>query len=133
MTRPLNYDAGLRGPGQTRFPEEIKEWGRQMALTGTAQLTRAGQLDAGGAPKNTWSNVGSAFRARIDAVGTASSSDVEAGQLHEETTHIISCDHSVAVQPSDRIVMDGKKWSVNEIPDVTDPVVQRIEVKGVVG
>lgn len=132
--RPLNYETGLRGPGQVRFPEDIKEWGRAMGLTSTAQLvTKSSTLDPGGAPKGGWAPSGPTFRARIDAIGNPGGSDVQAGQIDEETSHIISCDASINVPTSARIRMDGKDWQVTEKPHTTEPLIQRIEVKGVVG
>lgn len=130
MPRTISTKTGLTGPGQVRFPEEIKEWARTIALTGTAQVYRGGGLDAGGAPTNSWSIHGSAFRARLVPIGNPGGSDQEAGQINEETSHIIFCDPGRDVLLSDRIEMENKMWQVTERPNQTDPILMKIEVKG---
>jgi hypothetical protein len=132
MPRPL-VRSGFPDAGQIIFPGQAKEAGRNMGLTGKAVLLEEGAIiDAGGAQKKEWNPVGE-VRMRIDPVGQASKgvSMLIAESAKEETTHIASFDPGTDITTDHRIELDGKVWLVTTKMERTDPLIERVGVRGV--
>lgn len=133
MTPRGLVEGGLRGPAQDRFPEEAKESGRNLGLTGEATILKNEATDdGGGAPVNKWVPV-ETVRARIDPLTSSARSfrDLVGGQIKEETTHIVSFDAGTAVDTDNRVEIDGEVFAVTAKLERTDPLLERVGVKGV--
>lgn len=129
MTRPLAPKAGLPGPGQLKFPEQAKEIGRLLGLTGTAiVLDYTEQDDGGGAKEYSW-DPRPPVRARKDTVGGARQAALVAETIDETTTHIITLDGDVPISTDNRIEMEGALWAITAERQVTDQMVTRVEAR----
>jgi len=112
------------------FPEEAKESGQHIGLTGTAVILENEPTDdGGGSLEDNWIPK-SEPRARIDPLVTAKAQGLIADQIDEESTHIISLDATANVSTKSRIEINSKVWVVTGKRERTDPLIQRVEVKG---
>lgn len=130
--RPL-VEGGLRGPAQDRFPEGAKEAGRNLGLTGEATiLINESVDDGGGAPKSSWVP-GATVRARIDPLTSSSRTfrSLMGDAVTEETSHIVSFDAGTEIDTDNRIEMNGQTYAITAKLDRTDPLLERVGVKGV--
>jgi hypothetical protein len=129
MTRALaTSQTGLPGPGQDVFPEQGKEIGRRLGLTGEAAvLTWSQSKDAGGSTVSNWT-LGSLVDARIDAIG-GSGARMPGGQISESSTHIITFYPFVSVTTKDRVRMLSRTWAITAVREVTNKLVTRVEAK----
>lgn len=131
--RALAVGNGLRGPGQDVFPEEAKELGRNLGLDDEAILYKNEPIDdEAGASTSNWVEVGK-YRARIDVAGAERSAGLIADQINEGSKSIVSFDPGVPVDSESRIKIRGSMWDVIQVHEVSDPLIQRVEVKEVVG
>jgi len=104
---------GLRGPGQTIFPEEGKELARRMGLKkGALVILKLEKKKDKGASVTEEYKVQPAVRGRIDPVGSGHQADRFGEGLREATTHIVTMDPDVAVTASDRLEIEGKTWTI---------------------
>jgi head-tail adaptor len=123
--------SGLPGIGQDIFPEAAKQSGRDIGLTGEATIFKNEPTDdGGGSLKDKWVEV-EKIDARVDPLVAAKPIGLVADQINEESTHIISLDAGADVSTSSRIEIDGKMWAVTGKRTRTDPMIERVEVKGV--
>lgn len=123
---------GLPGPGQDRFPEQVKDAGRDMGLIGSVTIIHdVGGDDGAGSPKSQWTDK-ETVRGRIDTI-TSSTRGMRAefgDKLTEESTHIVSVDAGVDINPSQRLRVDGKTWIVTTKMEQTDRLIERVAVRG---
>lgn len=134
MPRPLPAEpTGLRGPGQTIFPEEAKEQARRVGLKEEAALiyTLEQVEDAGGDWSDKWVPQGARVRGRIDPVGSSrGTTDSFAAGIRESTTHIISLDPDVVVTDKDHIEIEGRTWTITADEIVTEASTKMVQVAG---
>lgn len=123
---------GLRGPAQEIFPEEAKEYGRDMGLTEEAEVFKNEPEDIGGAPEDNWVSIGK-FRARIDRESVRPAAGEVADQTNESSVHVISFDPGVPVNTNCRVEIKGQMWYLTGKQDVSDPLIDRYEAQEVVG
>lgn len=122
---------GLRGPGQTIFPEEAKEEARRVGLKPEAALvfTKVQEDDGGGDVRNTWVPQGMRVRGRIDGLRSRSQATQFGDAVDESTTHIITLDAGTVVTAKDHIEIDGQMWTITAEMFFTDEATQRLQVK----
>lgn len=123
---------GLRGPAQEVFPEEAKEYGRDMGLTEEAEVFKNEPEDIGGAPEDKWVSIGK-FRARIDKESIRPPANTPGEQIVEVQTHIISFDPGVPVDTSCRVKIKGQMWYLTGKMEESDALIDRYEAQEVVG
>lgn len=132
MTPRAYAKPGLRGPGQDVFPEDAKQHGRDLGLTEDATILKNEATDDGGGSKvDNWIVQESEIPGRVDPLSTVKSSGIVAGQVNEESTHVISLDPKATVSTKSRIEIDGKTWAVTAQRERTDELIIRVEAKGV--
>lgn len=133
MTPRPPVEGGLRGPAQERFPEAARESGRNLGLTGEVTIfINESEDDGGGVETNKWV-AGPTVRGRIDPVTSSSRSfrDLVGDAITEETTHIVSVDAGTAIDADNRVEIDGYTYAVTAKLKRTDPLLERVGVKGV--
>lgn len=131
MSPRAPVQSGIPGPGQDVFPEAAKESGRNLGLRDEATIYEDQATDdGGGSSKSKWVEVGT-VRARLDSIATAKATGLIADQINEESTHIVSFDPETPVTTGSRIKIKEKMWAVTGKRDTSDPLIERVEVKGV--
>lgn len=130
MPRGAAIGAGLRGPGQDRFPEQAKELGRSMGLyPDEVVLLNHQRTSSAGATRETYVE-GDTVRGRIDPVGRIGQGGPMGGIINESSSHMVSFDTAVAVTEEDRLRVQGKDWLITAVRRQTDGVIKRVEVRG---
>lgn len=132
MPRPMPASQGIRGPGQTIFPEDAKEAARRIGLVKDAVvIIKKEQVDDGGGdftPK--WVPQKPAVRGRIDPLGGASKTAREfAGAIDEATTHLVVMDPDVDIDNKDRLEAEGIVWTITADLVHTDAATTLVQVK----
>jgi hypothetical protein len=122
---------GLRGPGQTIFPEEAKEEARRIGLKPEAALVfvKAQEDDGGGDTRNSWTPQPMRVRGRIDALRSRSTSTLSGEAVDESTTHIITLDKGTVVSAKDHVEIEGQMWAITAEMFFTDEATVRLQVK----
>lgn len=131
MPRPLPTSHGLRGPGQTVFPEDAKEQARRIGLKEEAVLVLKHEQveDAGGDWSTKYVPQPPAIRGRIDPVGGGARNEMFAEGIVESTSHIVTMDPDAAVEHHDRLEVEGQTWEITADEVVSDPSSKMVQVK----
>lgn len=122
---------GLPGPGQDRFPEDARETGRDLGLTGKATILKNEPIDdGGGALKSNWIGV-ETVRMRLDSIKTTmrGSQDLIADQIKEKGSHVASFDAGTDITPEHRLEVNGTIWIITVKLSQTDPLIERVGVR----
>lgn len=130
--RAYTPGTGLPGPGQEHFPEQARESGRDLGLTGEVVIMYdIGGDDGAGSVKSDWKDK-ETVRGRIDSItsSTRGMRDEFGDQIKEESTHIVSLDAGVDIDPANRIRINGSTWIVTAKIERTDPLIERVAVRG---
>jgi head-tail adaptor len=128
---PLKTTAGsgLKGFGQTVFPEQAKQAARNIGLTDDVQVLRNERKDDGGGSfTNKWEPHGDPVAGRIDPTGSGPLGSI-GEEIHESTTHIVTVEPTADVTPADRVQISGTTWVITTNYIHTDQATIRLQVK----
>lgn len=129
MPRPL-VKSGMRGLGQSIFPESARELGRRMGLLDDARILTYTPVVSGGATRKTYTPAADTVLARVDPVG-AGTSGTSGGAVNEASTHMITFTAGQDINTEDRIRLHGIDWIITAEVERTDELVKRVEVQQV--
>lgn len=130
MPRPLATEAGLRGPGQEVWGEQMKAEVRSMVFEEDyiVVLRETGETE-GGSWSTEYEPVAT-YDGRIDNVGNAGGeAKIYGEQINESTTHIISLPPDADVSASDRFKAEGKVWTTTSESVRTDQATTQLQVR----
>lgn len=131
MPRAASPLAGLRGPARTPFPQAARDTGPRLGFVSLVQVYRSvSTSDGAGTRKEVFSALGDPIPGRLDYLATGGGGpEVQASQLNEDTTAVVSTEAGSDIRTSDRVGIDGKMFEILGIRESSDPLIMQLEVR----